>query len=117
MRSTLGAPLWRHPAARAVGVAVVLFTLHAGDAHGSRISCKRATTEAAQTRVVMSNATRAADAKRAAFHACAERRKSNPRACQALRKAMRNASREKRNAVAAFEFAIATKTKVCNQSK
>lgn len=108
MRSTLG---------MTVGVAAVLFTLHAGDAEGSRITCKRATAEAAATRIVMSSATRIADTKRAAFHACLERRKNKPQACGAERKAMRAAGTQQRNAVAAFNFANATKTKVCSPAR
>ena len=58
-----------------------------------------------------------ADTKRAAFHACLERRKNKPQACGAERKAMRAAGTQQRNAVAAFNFANATKTKVCSPAR
>jgi hypothetical protein len=74
-------------------------------------ACAKAEQEVAAARRSLSTATREADAKAAAYQACAEEK--GAKKCKGERQALRRALKAKRDAQAAYRYAVARAEQVC----
>ncbi len=95
--------------AAALGCAVILV----GTTAASGPQCEKATAEAQRAQAVLSRAVRDSDAKAAAYFACMKRTGHKRQACATQKRALDQASVQKRRAQEAYRFAKARQTEAC----
>jgi len=99
--------------AAAVSCTVILVAGSAASGPQNGPECDKAKAEAKRAQVALSQAVRDSDAKAAAYHGCMERSGHKRTACVAQKRALDQATKQKRRAQEAYRFAKARQAQAC----